>query len=82
MGNNSGNKLKLLTIPLDGQTITETDKAYGFTVDAMKVWLPKSQIEDWTETDGQISFYLPEWLIVDKELEPFIDTSHEPSLFE
>lgn len=80
MGN--GNKLKLLTIPLDGKTPSETALAHGIAINRVVVWLPKSQIEDWEIKDGSASFYAPEWLITNKGLDMFIDTSHEPSLFE
>ena len=76
----SGNKLKLLTIPLEG-TARETDAAHGIQIGGEMVWFPKSQIQDFEEHDGAAMFWCPEWLIEAKEVEQFIDTSYEPSLF-
>lgn len=70
-----------LTIPLDGKTVRQSDKAFGIEVNGTLVWLPKSQIEDVQEGDP-FSCWCPMWLIEEKGLEIFIDTSHEPGLFQ
>lgn len=77
-----GNSKKLLTIPLDGETIKTTEKAYGLKINGQMIWLPKSQTADVEEKDGTFSVWLPMWLITEKSLEIFIDTSYEPSLFD
>lgn len=74
-------KPKLLTIPDGGQNLAETDMAYGIRIDNKTVWLPKSQIQEWEVLNGNVSFWIPEWLIADKGLDIFVDTSYEPSLF-
>jgi hypothetical protein len=76
----SGNKLRLLTIPLEGN-LRETDAAVGIEVGGEMKWFPKSQIQDFEQHDGAAMFWCPEWLIEAKEVETFIDTSYEPSLF-
>lgn len=93
---NSGNRKYKITIPFDqvdqiapGSTrpfIRESDKAYGFKVNGITIWIPKSQIDDFhyrfNDHESHIEFYCPLWLITEKSLEYFIDTSHEPSLFD
>jgi hypothetical protein len=82
----SGNTLRMLTIPLSdsGDTpLRETDAAYGIEMDGGEiVWFPKSQIQEFKQGDGIVSFWCPDWLIEAKGVEDFIDTSFEPSLFE
>jgi hypothetical protein len=46
------------------------------------VWFPKSQIQEYVNRGDEVSFWCPEWLIVSKGCEAFIDTSHEPGLFD
>lgn len=76
--------------------MAQTEKAYGFRVNGQMIWIPKSQIEDFEyradfnannpnpdgRADNFISFSCPEWLIEEKALEYFVDTSHEPTLFD
>lgn len=79
------NTLKFLTIPIsdaDEDAIRESDLAYGLKIEGMMVWFPKSRIEGWTMGAESVSFWCPFWLIKDKGVEGFIDTSYEPSLFE
>lgn len=77
-----GNSKKLLTIPLDGETVRESEKAYGLKINGVMIWLPKSQIQEAAEADGVFKCWCPMWLITEKSLEIFIDTSYEPSLFD
>lgn len=84
---NKGNNLKLLTIAVsdtDENACRESEMAYGLKIEGRSglVWFPKSQIEDWTMSAESVSFWCPVWLIKDKGVEDFIDTSHEPSLFD
>ena len=76
----SGNKLRLLTIPLEEPPI-ETDAARGLRINGMMAWFPKSQIQDFEVHGDAAMFWCPDWLIEAKEVETFIDTSYEPSLF-
>ena len=83
----NGNKLRFLTIPLsdsDNDAYREVEMAYGLKIEGHSkiVWFPKSQIEDWTMSAESVSFWCPQWLILDKGIGDFIDTSYEPSLFE
>lgn len=80
-GGNEGSKLVLLRIPTEDFE-AESEKAYCFKVNSQKIWLPKSQIQEWGQNDLQTTFWLPRWLVEEKSLEYFIDTSHEPSLFD
>lgn len=76
------NKLKFLTISLQDEfPVESTAKAYRITAPDRSVWLPKSQIQEWKIENGKVSFWIPEWLVKEKGLEIFIDTSYEPSLF-
>lgn len=63
----------------------ETDKAYGIYCNDQYIWFPKSQIEAFMKRDNDheyhVEFWCPRWLIEEKGMEIFIDTSHEPSLF-
>lgn len=80
----AGNRLKLLTIPLarEEDAVRQSNAAYGVFIDGSGfVWFPKSQIEDFWHDELSVSFWCPEWLIEAKEVEAFIDTSREPSLF-
>ena len=76
----AGNKLRLITIPFDESPI-ETDAAHGIKVNGEMAWFPKSQIQDFEIHDGAAMFWCPDWLIEAKEVETFVDTSYEPSLF-
>lgn len=78
---NPNNQTKLLTIPLDGAEPKETEKAHGIVVNGQTIWIPKSQIQEFKQENGAVSFWCPMWLITEKSLEFFIDTSFEPSLF-
>ncbi len=80
--NSEGNAQKLLTIPLDGEDVRVTEKAFGIKINGQMIWLAKSQIKDAEVRDGKFSCWCPMWLITEKSLEIFIDTSFEPSLFE
>lgn len=87
MKNKNGSNLKLLTIPIsdsDETAFQESGLAYGLKIEGhpKMVWFPKSQIQNWTMSAESVSFWCPEWLIEDKQVEDFIDTSYEPSLFE
>lgn len=77
-----GNAQKLVSIPLDGKATRETEKAFCVVVNDQNVWLPKSQISDFKVENDIASFWCPMWLITEKSLEVFIDTSFEPSLFD
>lgn len=81
--NNAGNKRERLMIPAENLE-KETEKAYGFRFNEQMVWLPKSQITEFERTPNadKVSFWLPMWLITEKALEIFIDTSYAPSLFD
>lgn len=84
---NKGNNLKFVTIALsdsDEDAFRESDMAYGLKIEGKPkmVWLPKSQIQSWTMSAESVSFWCPIWLILDKGIEDFIDTSYEPSLFD
>jgi hypothetical protein len=47
----------------------ETEKAYLLQNDfSKKVWVPKSSVED----NGDGTFTMPEWLIMEKEIEHWI----------
>ncbi len=79
------NDLKLLIIPVsdsDEDAVRESELAYGLKIEGKTVWFPKSQIQDWTVSAEQVSFWCPCWLIENKEVEDFIDTSYEPGLFD
>jgi hypothetical protein len=76
----TGKTLRLLTIPIES-TVRETDAAVGIAINAEMVWFPKSQIQDFEVHDGAAMFWCPDWLIEAKEVETFVDTSYEPSLF-
>lgn len=80
--NSGGSTEKLLTIPLDGEKVRETEKALGLKINGEMVWLPKSQITEPKESDGEFSCWCAAWLIKEKKLEIFIDTSYEPGLFD
>lgn len=62
----------------------ESEKAYGFRIEEREelVWIPLSQIEDWEDGFDSYTFWVPVWLMKEKELDYFQDTSHEPSLFD
>lgn len=45
----------------------ETSRAHLFQIDGEKVWIPKSQMEDWDPNNK--TFMIPEWLAVEKGLE-------------
>lgn len=77
---NKGNKLHQIALP--AAKVSETDKAYGVDHENGKIWLPKSQIKDFQRSKTGIKFWCPEWLVIEKGLEMYIDTSHEPTLFE
>lgn len=76
------NKPVLLTIIV--LRTTETAKAHGLDIDGFErtVWLPKSQIQDFKDNGESVSFWCMEWLVKEKRLQEFIDTSYEPSLFD
>ena len=81
----NGNDIKLLTIPLsdsDEDALIERELAYGIKIEGKLVWFPKSQIEEWTMSAESVSFWCPVWLVKNKGVEDFIDTSYEPSLFD
>lgn len=69
-----------ITIPKNSYR-KETDLAYCFEIEGQSVWIPKSQIRDYEENSDEISFWCPKWLIVNKDLQEFVDTSYMPSLF-
>ncbi len=93
---NSGNRIYRVKIPFDRidqiapaarePFLIETEKAYGFRVNGVNIFVPKSQIEDFhyrfNDHEAHIEFECKEWLITEKSLEIFIDTSHEPGLFD
>ncbi len=86
--NNGSRKMKLV-IPIGepelfagGVPYRASEKAYGFQANDQVVWLPKSQIEEFSFDGGSIICWCPMWLISEKGLEIFIDTSHEPGLFD
>lgn len=78
---NTGNKLIHIRIPL-ANAGNGSELAYLFTIDGRDVWVPKSQVKDYAVDGDFCSFWLPQWLVEAKELDYFVDTSHEPSLFE
>lgn len=85
----NGNKnLRLISIPLAETSDTpfrETTAAYGIWIEGNRepmTWFPKSQIQDFKIEDEVASFWCPDWLIKEKEVEHFVDTSYEPSLFD
>lgn len=85
--NGNGNNVKLLTIPMndsDEDAFRESEMAYGLKMEghSKMVWFPKSQVEGWTISAESVSFWCPVWMIKDKGVEDFIDTSYEPSLFD
>lgn len=79
-------KLKLITIPRSpgDPPVRETDKAFAVHLDQVNSmqWFPKSQIEDLEILPDKVSFWCPDWLIHEKLIEAFVDTSYEPSLFD
>lgn len=83
-------KLNKLKIEISGDC-RETQNAYGFTMkiheDFTKptnpmTWIPKSRSSDFCESEGFVTFWMEDWLVIEKALEDFIDTSYLPSLFE
>jgi hypothetical protein len=63
---------------LPGVLGNETDAAYLVLYDINSVWIPKSQViyyelDDAAPGIAWITLVLPQWLVVDKELEDFID---------
>ena len=74
----SGNQPALLKIPTYYLT-DESPKAYCFSLADGKVWLPKSQIQDWQVDKANCSFWIPTWLVERNGLEHFIDTSYAPT---
>lgn len=52
------------------EVITETDKAYLFSIEGKEVWLPKSSIKDQCEDDDEniTSVFISEHLAYDKGL--------------
>jgi hypothetical protein len=82
---NGGNKPVYMKIPAEAVK-RETAHAYGLDLNgeanAPLVWIPKSQISDWTVEGENVFFWLPRWLVEEKSLEYFVDTSYEPSLFQ
>ncbi|HEX3102557.1 MAG TPA: hypothetical protein VHQ01_12220 [Pyrinomonadaceae bacterium] len=88
-GGNAGNQKHKLKIPIgnddlfpDGSPLKKTEKAIGFMANGVVIWMPFSQIVDQTYEDQTLLFWCPMWLIEEKALEMFIDTSHEPGLFD
>lgn len=85
-GSNDSNKLFKLKIPVEtfpgGKAVRESDAAYGFKVNGEWVWLPKSQIKQYEFENNVIECWCPRWLVEKKGLEIFVDTSHEPGLFD
>lgn len=77
-----GNKLQKLSIPLDGLGLRHTDKA--IQIISVEVWMPRSQIQEFEhdKESDRVSFWAPEWIINEKCIEHFIDTNHEPRLFD
>ena len=81
----AGNRLQKLTIPVsDRGDVRESDLAHGVYVDDIGkyAWFPKSQIKDFSSDAESVTFWCPEWLIEEKQVEAFVDTSHEPGLFD
>lgn len=73
-----------MSVPIAGTL--ESEKAYRLDIDmpdnSIKVvWIPKSQIQEWHNKGDEISFWAATWLVAEKELEDFVDSSYEPTLF-
>lgn len=84
-----GNQLLKLAIAIGeqelfagGEPFRESDKAYGFKANDQLIWLPKSQIRDFSFDGETLVCWCPRWLIEKNALEIFVDTSHEPGLFD
>lgn len=87
-------KIKLPFDDLDnwnpkGDLNGETPDAYGFKINGVKNWMPKSQMKNLDNQERSITiesdcfrFFLPYWLMVEKGFEVFLDTSDEPGLFD
>lgn len=54
---------------------------YGHNLTQFIVYLPKSQIKEWTEEGERIYCYVPAWLIEKNGIDFLVDTSNEPTLF-
>jgi hypothetical protein len=77
-------KWTFLTIPVS-ETM-ETEKARRLDIDmpdnSLKfVRLPKSQTQEFVKRGDEVSLWLADWLVTEKELTQFVDTSFEPTLF-
>lgn len=56
-------------VEVDGRNKAETDEAVLYTDDEdVKVWLPKSQMEEWPEKGKEGTFHIKEWIAIEKEL--------------
>lgn len=55
-------------IELYGTVNRETKLAVYVDFGDKKVWLPKSQIEDWPDLNKSGEILMPEWLAAEKEL--------------
>ncbi len=76
----NGNKQIHLLIPIQ-YLAQESAKAYCFKLTDGKKWIPKSLIKDWQTDKDNADFWIPQWCVEQNDLECFIDTSFEPSLF-
>lgn len=70
VGNKFMENPTLVMFPVSAKT-AETDKAVCFELEGQSVWIPKSQIRDMQEAGDDYSFYIPEWMVQEKDLEEF-----------
>lgn len=78
----SGKKLERLSFPKSA-VVGQSDQARCFLIDDKKIWIPKSLITEWDDSDGVVvTFLCQQWKVEDLALEPYIDNSDVPSLFD
>jgi len=56
-------------IEIDVEVVAETPKAMLITDGKKEVWIPRSQIKDYSEESGKVtSIFLTEWMATEKGL--------------
>ena len=80
---NDSNKLLFLTIAVaDEKEVRETEKAWGIPTDEEMIWLPKSRTQELQDNGEFVQLWCESWLVIEKGLDAYIDSSYEPTLFE
>jgi len=59
-----------------------SEKAECWKIDDKIVWIPRSQIKERKQENKKVIMVLPFWLVREKGLEDYIDTSDAPTLFD